>query len=244
MNANRIKVLLDEAANDGIPEGIDLWPAIRSHVQLSRRAAHGPATNHHRGLMLGAVVLAVAVVLAAAPPTRTLLGSGMQRFGTILVQSGLIPGSSQPLSSASPDVQPLTPVSLEEARQRVDFSIPTPTWLPAGVVFRNAFVSSDNETVVLSYQLSGDPSKGLFIQIKKGQAAGGYVIPSSASQNVTVDGHPAVYAGGAWDSSGKWNGVANAGLLSWQDNGFTYVLSFSGLALTRADMIRIADSIR
>jgi hypothetical protein len=34
------------------------------------------------------------------------------------------------------------------------------------------------------------------------------------------------------------------GLLSWHDEGFTYVLQFSGLGLSRDDLIRIAESVR
>jgi hypothetical protein len=80
--------------------------------------------------------------------------------------------------------------------------------------------------------------------MQRGARVGGYVLPSSAAQNVRVNGHAAVYAHGSWDEFRRWNGTADAALLSWEENGFTYVLSFSGLGLSRDDVIRIAASLR
>jgi hypothetical protein len=83
----------------------------------------------------------------------------------------------------------------------------------------------------------------MFIQMHVGSAAGGYAVPAAAVQQVRVGGQPAVYARGSWDKSGNWNGDANAELLSWEKDGLAYVLSASGLDLSREDMIRIAESL-
>lgn len=77
----------------------------------------------------------------------------------------------------------------------------------------------------------------------RGEPAGGYVIPSSAAQNVTVHGHPAVYAHGSWNETREWHSDVDSAILSWED-GFTYVLHYSGLGLSRTDMIRIAESLQ
>jgi hypothetical protein len=80
--------------------------------------------------------------------------------------------------------------------------------------------------------------------MQRGAQVGGYVLPSSAAQDVRVNGHTAVYAQGSWDEFQRWNRRADAALLSWDENAFTYVLSFSGLGLSRDDVIRIAESLR
>jgi hypothetical protein len=72
------------------------------------------------------------------------------------------------------------------------------------------------------------------IQIQQGKPSGYYQVPSSAAQTVKVNGDDAVY----------WKRPADEGLLSWQEGGFTYVMSFSGLGLSQSDMIRIAESLR
>ena len=135
-------------------------------------------------------------------------------------------------------------LTVAEAQQLAGFPIPQPSFLPPGVVFRFAFASTDHTGVVLSYGRVGDQSSGMFIQIDQGARSGGYAIPASAARTVKVNGHDAVYAHGSWDQSQNWNSSADSALLSWQGGGFTYVMSYSGLRLSQADMIRIAESLR
>ncbi len=215
-----------------------------------------------RRVALGLALVVLALSLFAATPVRTLAGQtlqrlpfgGVQRFGTILVDPGQYfrnetqPPQNKPRPKAVPKAVgspiPMTPsLSLAEAQQQVDFPMRTPSWLPPGVVFRGALVAPDG-SVGVSYRSADDPSKGMGIQMHRGAGAGGYVLPASAAQNVQVNGHPAVYAAGAWDQSHQWNRAADAGLLSWEEDGFTYVFSFSGLGLSQADVIRIAESLR
>jgi hypothetical protein len=59
-----------------------------------------------------------------------------------------------------------------------------------------------------------------------------------------VHGRPAIYARGGNGDRGGWDATVDAGLLSWHDDGFTYVLQFSGLGLSRDELIRIAESVR
>jgi hypothetical protein len=211
-----------------------------------------------RRIALRSALVALALSLLAATPLRTFAGEtlqrlpfgAVQRFGTVLIDPGQLfrketappPNNLRAPVASSPRL--MTPsLSLAEAQRLVDFAIRTPSWLPPGVVFRGALVGPDG-SVVVSYRAANDPSKGLFIQMQRGAQVGGYVLPSSAAQDVRVNGHTAVYAQGSWDEFQRWNGRADAALLSWDENAFTYVLSFSGLGLSRDDVIRIAESLR
>jgi hypothetical protein len=211
-----------------------------------------------RRIALRVALVALALSLLAATPVRTFAGEtlqrlpfgAVQRFGTVLIHPGQLfrnetaapPNNLRAPVASSPRL--MTPsLSMAEAQRLVDFPIRTPSWLPSGVVFRGTLVGPDG-SVVVSYRAANDPSKGLGIQMQRGARVGGYVLPSSAAQNVRVNGHAAVYAHGSWDEFRRWNGTADAALLSWEENGFTYVLSFSGLGLSRDDVIRIAASLR
>jgi hypothetical protein len=198
-------------------------------------------------------ILVVGLSLLAATPARAAVGNAvthsgiLQRFGIMLVSPNATPGANTERHAqvSATSTGPATPgLTLEEAQQRVSFLIRTPSWLPPHVVFRGALVPSGDTSVVVAYQRLGDRSRGMFIQIRPGGVAGGYAVPSSASQQVQVSGQAAVYARGSWDRVGTWHGDADAGLLSWQQDGMDYVLSWSGLGLSREDAIRIAESMR
>ncbi len=251
-----VRQLLEETASEAVPESMNLWPALSSRIEAAHARRNRRWPSRRRLVLVGLAVVVLALSLVAATPAgaavgRAFLPSGMlQRFGMVLVRPTLVPshtpaaGRPQAEPKADAPSGPLTPsLTLEEAQQQVSFLIRTPAWLPGDVVYRGALVAPDG-TVVVSYRGVDDPSKGMFIQMQQGAAAGGYAVPSSAAQQVRVGGHAAVYARGSWDRSGNWNRKADAGLLSWQQDGMTYVLSSSGLGLSRNDMIRIAESLR
>jgi hypothetical protein len=200
-------------------------------------------------LLILAAILAATPVSGAVPALRLPFGM-VQRFGLVLVGKAPTPAPAQ--APARIKTVPKTAVSgarlpdltLAEAQQQVAFTIPKPSYLPPGVVFRAAHVAPDHETVVLSYTSEADSGKGMGIQLHPGTVAGGYAIPSTAAQNVKVDDRPAVYAHGAWTQNRDWDPLADAGLLSWQDSRFTYVLMFSGLGLSRDEVVQIAASVR
>ncbi|HET8631236.1 MAG TPA: hypothetical protein VFL91_27775, partial [Thermomicrobiales bacterium] len=104
-------------------------------------------------------------------------------------------------------------------------------------------------SVIVSYMpVAGGPyppSTGLGIQQTAGSTLhGGYAIPTSQVQDARVNGRPAAYAHGAWTEAGVWDGTLDAGMLSWEEGGFTYVVHSSGLGLGREDLVKIAESLR
>jgi hypothetical protein len=240
----RLGMLFVSDAVRAIPEGTSVLSDI------NRRLAHQHSPRR-RALVIVSSVTAVALgLLLAVTPARAAVGDFLrfafvQRFGTVLVTPTPTPATG---AATAPGVvggsQQMPRLTLAEAQQLAGFPIPQPSFLPQGVVFRFAFASTDHTGAVLSYGRVGDQSSGMFIQIDKGARSGGYAIPASAARTVKVNGHDAVYARGSWDQSQNWNSSADSALLSWQGGGFTYVMSYSGLRLSQADMIRIAESLR
>ncbi len=83
---------------------------------------------------------------------------------------------------------------------------------------------------------------------------GGYAVPAGSEAGVEINGNPAVFVSGSWvrlDESKPpspdnmtWDDTADAVMLSWEADGFTYTLSGSHLGLTQEEYIRIAESIK
>jgi hypothetical protein len=145
-------------------------------------------------------------------------------------------------------------LGLQQAQGLVSFRIRTASWVPAGLQLAGVGMdpkppdfSSYADHASVRYQASGHPA-GFTIDEQLGTPFGGSGVPSSAPHTVRVNGHPAVYVHGNYESSGtsdpKWNPNADVEELSWQADGLTYDIRASGLHLSERDMIRIADSIR
>lgn len=245
---------LREIAKEDMPEGADLWPVIVTRVRRERvRARHRNATRG-RFLAIALIAVALALVLVTGGSIATAkVGDMLQRFGIVLL--GPEPGTrvtqpaqapvgtwSQPRQVEAGVPHPVDR-PLEEVQRQVDFQIRTPTWLPDGIVLRGAVASGDGQAAVASYRAIRDPNIGLSVQMRRGRQAGGYGVPASAIEDVWVHGVSAVYARGAWTKDGTWNDSADAHMLSWEDKGFTYYLSSSGLGLSREDLVRIAESL-
>jgi hypothetical protein len=247
MFERRLGMLFVSDAVRAIPAGTSVLSDI------NRRLAH-QRSPRRRSLVIASSLTAVALgLLLAVTPARAAVGDFLrfafvQRFGTVLVTPTPTPGRSSVgaggESGAVPGAIAMPRLTLTEAQKLAGFRIPQPSFLPQGVVFRFAFASTDHTSAVLSYGRVGDESSGMGIRIAQGAPGGGYAIPASAARTVKVNGHDAVYAHGSWDQSQNWNSSADSALLSWQGGGFTYVMSYSGLRLSQADMIRIAESLQ
>lgn len=272
MTHERIVRLVHDLAEHEVPATPNLWPAIQARITVrhpalgaGRRTAPerlAPMTRRLVSLrtVLAACLIAIVItggLLLSVPPAQAAVWRTLQRFGIVLVAPTPVP-SSPVAAPAAPAQAPtaretaLARVSLAEAQQQVPFRIPLPTWLPDGVTLRGAFVgkgpSGDTRTapisVTLSYQSLTDPRAGLGITIQNGPSTGGYVVPAGAGQEVLVNGHPAIFVQGAWTPERTWNETADATMLSWEADGFTYIVSSSGLGLTREDILRIAEPLR
>jgi hypothetical protein len=235
---HRLSVLFMSDAAVGIPDDTSVLHEIDQRF-IRRRWIHRQPLLLASGLTIIALALLLSITPARARVAQLLPFGWIQRFGTVLVT----PTPSTPpgiergkKSGATPQAQGggLMPrLTLAEAQRQAAFPIYQPGYLPDGVTFRYAFVAPDGRTVVLSYGRADTRSAGMGIQIEQGMPIGGYEVPAAAAQTVKVNGRDAVY----------WNRGADIGLLSWQSSGFTYVFQWSGLALSRADIIRVAESL-
>ncbi len=241
----RLGKLFASDAMTAVPDGTSV------RAEINRRLRPGQAQRRYSLLVVASVAAVALGLLLAVTPARAAVGdilrfAFVQRFGTVLVAPTTAPSPTAGADGKSGAVAaspiPMRRLTLAQAQQLAGFHIPQPSFLPPGVVFRFAF--AEQTSGVLSYGRVGDTSSGMFIQIDQGGQSGGYAIPATAAKTVKVHGHDAVYAHGSWDQSGNWRGSADSALLSWQGGGFTYVMSYSGLGLTQADMIRIAESLQ
>jgi len=221
----------------------DPAPAARS-LSAPRRAVPGAA-----------LVLALALALVVGVAAQGHTGDRRQQAGVILVDPTAMAAPRPTAAASQPhpvgQVQLLARIPLAEAQPRVPFPIRLPTALPAGLVLRGVVVApappdgaSAPPQVDVGYGAADRPDAGLHIQETLGTAQGGYAVDATQAQQLIVDGHPAVYAPGAWRKEGDWDTGADSAILSWRADGMTYVLQYAGLGLTREDLARIAASVR
>jgi hypothetical protein len=224
-------------------------------------------------VLMGVAVLAAT---PAGPAIgRAILPQGLQQwFGLVSGAPSVITPPANACSAPSPrptmvpgevywhtcpnglrvgDFTPLY-VGLATAQAQVTFHIETAAWLPAGLtlggvaVFGNDVVDGPS-SVSVEYLPIGHtgPGPGIRIQEHPGTQVGGSAVPASAVEHVTVDGQPAIFVKGDYESPrsavGYWTPSADVEELSWQHGGLTFDMIASGLHLTAADLIRVAQSV-
>lgn len=148
-------------------------------------------------------------------------------------------------------------VDLQRAQRLITFPIRTPAWLPnglqparVGLIPKAPDFTTYEDQVAVIYRPAGAPNgaKNLTIHEQPGSPVGGSAVPSSAPRAVWVNGQPAVYARGSYEStpggSATWTPNADVEELSWQLDGVTFEMTASGLGLSQSDLVRIAESIQ
>lgn len=110
--------------------------------------------------------------------------------------------------------------------------------------------STSEETTDSSLQLTIYP--GTLVE------GSGIAVPNTEEQVIFVNGREATYVKGGWiledenfESSEEqnlwegleWDNTTDTGLLSWEDDDFTYVLDFYNLGLEIDDLVEIAESL-
>lgn len=161
--------------------------------------------------------------------------------------------------------------SFEEIQAETPFPIPLPVLVPDGLELSATYMSeygagedaeANDESeiiVVLIYKPTDaadyDPSASLSLNVlNRTGMEGGYAVAAGAEESVAVNGAPAVYARGAWERPDEnepldpahmvWDADADAAMLSWEADGFTYTLQGYLLGLSREDYVQIAESVR
>jgi len=257
MDKQHTAQLLDRLAERLVPDGADLRPAM--HARLAARRGGRP--RRAGGLRQLGVVGLLALALAAGLSLSAFTVPGalrhqFQRFGLVLVDATPAPaapsGSVRSPALATAIGSGVVWRDRDEAQRQVAFSIRVPTWLPTGLTLRGVLVGSSGAVngvpldvkVLTAYRADDGGPGGLHIDQVTGAPAGGYGIPAAQTRPALVGGLPATYARGAWQRDGRWDATADAGTLSWADGEFTYVVQYSGLDLSEADLVRLAEGLR
>ncbi len=259
MDKQRTAQLLARLAERLVPDGADLRPAMRARLAARRGGTPRPTGGRRRlgaiGVLAFVLVLGLPLAAFAAPGA---LHAQLQRFGVVLVDATLAPTPAAPSRSVATPAPATTTgaglpwLNLDEAQRQVTFPIRVPTWLPTGLTRRGVLVGSSGAVngvslgvkVLTSYRADDGGAGGLHIDQITGAPAGGYGIPATQTRPTLVSGYPATYARGAWQQDGRWDATADAGTLSWADGAFTYVVQYSDLALSEADLLRLAEGLR
>ncbi len=133
-------------------------------------------------------------------------------------------------------------VGIDEAQRQVEFQIPQPSWLPAGLTLQGAHVAPPNWAQIF-YSLADASAGGLGIEINEGSNEGSYLYPDDAKQSVTIGSQTGVCVQGSWNEHGEWMASADVGTLEWSATGFSYRIGHSGLGLSCENLTRIAQSL-
>jgi len=160
MQEQEIKQQIQTIAEQEIPAGADLWPAMHLRAQQLSDARRKRATRTRLARhVLAGVTVALALIsglLLAVPSARAAVGGVLQQFGLVFIDMSNVPVVTvewKPGATvdAPAGVEVLSVVTnttnltstlptprkwnLEEARALAPFPIHTPTWLPDGFAF-------------------------------------------------------------------------------------------------------------
>lgn len=243
-----IQRLLEEIAEQAIPDNLHPWPAI--HARLAREHAaercqrstrsrrmsqRGLAAASTAPRLIGLVIVMLMIgVLIGTPVTHAAVAAILQRFGLAFVDTMQTQSTSTLTTThVVPTAPPaLSLLSLAEAQQQVPFPVRTPAWLPDGVAL--AGVRVDRATaaaspqivepriaVLLIYRSVSAPdaaSAQMNLEIVSGPNVAPFLLPRSRAQSVLVNGQEATYVRGGWRSDGQGDPDETLGDLRWDDS--------------------------
>jgi hypothetical protein len=175
--------------------------------------------------------------------TAILFAVSLLAGALVITQQFMYRIAATPATAPRAEEREIPVVTLNQAQEQVSFTIPQPAWLPDGLALKGSHVNPPNWAQVFYARADGKDG-GLGLEATRGARQGPYAFPNNARQTATVSGQPALYVHGAWTARGEWSDQADAGTLEWSAGGFSYHLSYSGLGLTRDELVRIAESVR
>lgn len=253
MADDKLTTILRGIATEQVPAdtATDLWPTIRR--RLPAGAAH-PRRRPWRPLFaIAATLVAVVLMVALVPTGRAAVRETGIRFGFLVVKP--MPTGAPPLSTGSPAPRAtLLPVlSIAEARARSQFHILEPMALPTGLTERGAALDTPDPsgtpaigpaaTLYYASAAPGSAFAALTVRMADGVSAAPTFVPTTAVDDLTVRGHPALYAHGRW-VAGTWDTHADSALLTWSEGGYTLTIMADGMGTSAAELAAIAESLR
>ncbi len=227
-------------------------PPVRAAVSAWLGLSVAPSNQ----MPVGAVTL-----VAAASPTPTPAAT-------------LTPEAARPSATASP-AQTLPafpsqkPAEINQMSAQAGWDVLSPSILPEGYKFESAYLDTNHQMVVLTYLATrplpgaADPSLTAtssitLLQAQKNDFIPMQVAPATNIQDVQVNGQPAVYAVGAWDTEfvpdakdpngGKmvstWRNDLAVQNLYWQVGSIYQALVTDDAGLSKGQLIDTAGSVK
>lgn len=161
--------------------------------------------------------------------------------------------------------QTIPSLSLEQAQRQLSFQLRLPAWLPAEFDLAPKYVSVSRRgpgglspEVWLSFSgPTGVGSPLVFVKESVGPPESWYPVAEAEALEPLVHGQTAVAALGDWDrrygvvhgardvipsAGGLWDPNADAGLISWESDGVTFLVRVINLRPTVDDLVQIAES--
>lgn len=127
---------------------------------------------------------------------------------------------------------------------KVPFEIPWPSELPEGLLEEDVDIRDLPQTIRFIFGPTAGGDGKLIFEVSQGMRAISTPAPIATQQPVLVHGQPGMCVQGAQDKQGQWRADADAGMLEWTVEGFSYRISHTGLGLRCDDLVRIAESVR
>jgi hypothetical protein len=176
--------------------------------------------------------------------------------------------STEPSSPTPPAPGSSGTIDFNQLASQTGWNVLTPSWLPEGYQFQSAYFDTNQKMLVLTYLVtrplpgSGDPSLTSSETITLLESQSNDFVPMQVAPNTTVtdvqvNGSPAAFSMGGWDTQfvkdsnepggGKmvssWRNDLLVKNLYWQVGKVYLTLVTSDEQVTQQDLIDIADSI-
>ncbi|MGH2458667.1 MAG: hypothetical protein ACRDIY_07355 [Chloroflexota bacterium] len=254
--------LLREDAQTATAEPVDLWPAIRARLPQTSEALRrsGIAPRHRQPLHAALFALGILLVLGLLIGTTYRAQAKVSAFVSHLgigvtlvpwtVDSLPSPNASQPVTHAT--AIPVRYLPLSEIQPQISFPIRRPSWVPTSYTLAGAMVVNSGHVRVQYYDgfdQRGLPKGAIGLVEILGITTTPYTFPASRTEEISVNGQTATYIRGSWKGNGnhgglRWSDAADLHTISWQADGMTFMLQADETGLSRADVLRIANSVR
>ncbi len=201
-------------------------------------------------------------LVAVTPPTPTATPTANPTQSSAVASATAAPAQTQPPAETEipPEISQLSP--------QAGWNILVPSQLPDGYQFQSAYFNTNQQLVVLTY-LATQPLPGAadptltathtitLLQAQKNDFVPMQVAPATNVEDVRVNGQPAVYAVGAWDTEfvpddkdpngGKmvstWRNDLSVQNLYWQVGKIFLVIVTDDNSLSKQQLIDLAASI-
>ncbi|MEA4907471.1 MAG: hypothetical protein GYA17_02635 [Chloroflexi bacterium] len=267
MDEQQFERVLANLAEEQVPAGTDLWPAIRVRFETSQwRLAQSEdsmqtTTARTRRLRLVSVFLSalllVGILVAVTPQGRAFAQSVLQFFTRAPADS--LPVQDWQRTPAVNDSTAADPADINAAELPVDvvegqagFDVLEPAWLPPSLTFAGATLEAEHSIVRIFYRY--EDTNGLVLreepyQLSEDCELCGLVGDSAVVEEVSLGQATAEYVEGVWnltDDGPVWVSDPYLKTMRWQADGMAFELVYMGPpdSLSKDDLAAIAQSMQ